>query len=62
MADTDGFMSSSEVCKYLGISTSCLNNLEKKGNLKPRRKLPTSHKRLYLKEDVDKFLKSITTN
>lgn len=62
MAGVNDFMSSSEVCEYLNISTSVLNGLEKTGKLKPKRKLPTSHKRLYLKEDVDRFLKSITTN
>lgn len=62
MTVNNDFMTSSEVCKYLDISTSVLNGLEKTGELKPQRKLPTSHKRLYLKEDVDKFLKSITTN
>jgi hypothetical protein len=55
-------MSSSEVRNYLHVSQSVLNGLEKNGKLKPRRILPTSHKRLYAREDVETFEKSIINN
>lgn len=54
------FMTSTEVCKYCQFSMSVLNKLEVEGSLKPKRKLPINHKRLYEKEDVDKFLEGIT--
>ena len=56
------YMSSSEVRNYLHVSQSVLNGLEKNGKLKPRRILPTSHKRLYAREDVEVFEKSIINN
>lgn len=56
-----GWMTSREVCKYCQFSMSVLNSLEKSGVLKPKRKLPINKRRLYNKEDVDKFLDSITT-
>lgn len=54
------YMSSTEVRNYLNVSQSVLNGLIKSGKLKPRRILPTNHKRLYAKEDVEAFEKSIT--
>lgn len=62
MSGNNDFMTSSDVCKYCNFSMSVLNNLDKRGILKPQRRLLTNRKRLYLKEDVDKFLKSISTN
>ena len=62
MSDDKYFMTSKEVCRYCNISISVLNKLERDGNLKPNRKLPINHRRLYTKEDVDKFLDSISTN
>lgn len=56
------YMSSSEVRNYLHVSQSVLNGLEKNGKLKPRRILSTSHKRLYAREDVETFEKSIINN
>lgn len=54
------YMSSSEVKNYLNVSQSVLNGLMRSGELKPRRILPTNHKRLYAMEDVKAFEKSIT--
>lgn len=54
------YMSSSEVRNYLNVSQSVLNGLLRDGKLKPRRILPTNHKRLYAREDVEAFEKSIT--
>lgn len=54
------YMSSSEVKNYLNVSQSVLNGLMRNGKLKPRRVLPTNHKRLYAREDVEAFEKSIT--
>lgn len=61
MLDSDKkFMTSRDVCQYCNFSVSVLNKLEKDGILKPKRKLSVNHRRLYKKEDVDKFLDSIT--
>lgn len=56
----DDYMSSKEVCKFCGFSLGLLNTLEKDGILKPRRVYPISHKRLYLKTDVEKFYDSMS--
>lgn len=56
------FMTSTEVCKYLDCSVSVLDRLERKGLLKPVRKLPTNKRRLYLQEDVDAYFDSIKSN
>lgn len=55
------FMTSTEVCKYCQFSMSVLNKLEAEGSLKPKRKLPINHRRLYEKEDVDRFLEGTIT-
>lgn len=55
------FMTSREVCNYCNFSMSLLNSLDKKGILKPRRRLPVTNRRLYVQADVDAFLKSIST-
>ena len=57
----ENLMTSREVCKYCGFSISVLNKLESDGILKPKRKLPCSNRRLYSKDDVEAFLKSIST-
>lgn len=54
------FLTSKQVAKYLGVSVSLINNLEKKGELIPRRKLPTNNRRLYALSDVDAFLARIS--
>ena len=56
------FMTSREVCNYCNFSMGLLNSLDKKGILRPRRRLPVTNKRLYVKEDIDAFLKSIATD
>jgi DNA-binding transcriptional MerR regulator len=56
------FMTSRQVAKYINVSVSLINSLEEKGQLVPRRKLPTNNRRLYAKSDVDAFLESISTN
>ena len=55
------FLSSLEICRLLQIDLSVLNRLEKEGILLPKRKLPLNGKRLYAKEDVDEYLRSIKT-
>ena len=60
MLVAEEFMTSRDVCRYVQISMSMLNGLEKSGALVPRRKLPTNNRRLYSKKDVDVFLDSIT--
>ena len=55
-------MTSREVCNYCNFSMGLLNSLDKKGILRPRRRLPVTNKRLYVKEDIDAFLKSIATD
>lgn len=54
------FMTSRQVAKYINVSVSLINSLEEKGQLVPRRKLPTNNRRLYAKSDVDAFLESIS--
>lgn len=56
------FMTSRQVAKYLGVSVSLINSLEEKGQLVPRRKLPTNNRRLYAQSDVDAFIDSISNN
>lgn len=61
-ADSDEvYMTSRQVAKYIGISVSLVNSLEEKGELLPRRKLPTNNRRLYTQSDVDAFLQKIST-
>lgn len=62
-ADDDGevYMGSRQVIAYAGITMSLLNSLEASGHLLPRRKIPTSGKRLYAQSDVDAFLDRIST-
>lgn len=60
--DNENFLTTYDVCNYLGISVTLLNSLEKKGNLLPARKLPMSNKRLYKAEDVMKFKESVQAN
>lgn len=55
------YLTSKEVCRMCQFSTSVLNALEASGELKPRRKLPTTGKRLYHIEDVENYLSSIST-
>lgn len=55
------FLTSKEVCRYCNFSMALLNKLERDGQLKPKRRLPMNHRRLYAKEDVDKFLENIST-
>lgn len=57
----DDFMTSTEVCQYLGCSVAVLNRLDKKNILKPIRRLPFNGKRLYSQNDIDRYLESITT-
>lgn len=59
--DGEVYMSSRQVTAYAGITISLLNSLEAQGHLLPRRKIPTSGKRLYAQSDVDRFLDSIST-
>lgn len=59
--DGETYLSSRQVRQYMGITISMLNNLEAKGYLLPRRRVPTSGKRLYAKSDVDRFVESIST-
>lgn len=59
--DGEVYMSSRQVTAYAGITISLLNSLEAKGHLIPRRKIPTSGKRLYALSDVDAFLARIST-
>lgn len=54
------FLSSIDVKKRLSVSYELVNILDRQGLLSPRRRLPLSHKRLYLKEDVDKFLETVS--
>lgn len=54
------FLTSRQVAKYIGVSVSLINSLEEKGQLIPRRKLPTNNRRLYAQSDVDAFLESIS--
>ena len=54
------FMTSRQVAKYINVSVALINSLEEKGQLVPRRKLPTNNRRLYAKSDVDAFLESIS--
>lgn len=56
------FLTSRQVAKYLGVSVSLINNLEKKGELIPRRKLPTNNRRLYALSDVNAFLARISSD
>ena len=60
--NNEAFMTSKDVCRYCGFSMSVLNKLEKDGILKPKRKLPINHRRLYRKIDVDNFVSSITNS
>ena len=60
--NNEAFMTRKDVCRYCGFSMSVLNKLEKDGILKPKRKLPINHRRLYRKIDVDNFLSSITNS
>lgn len=55
------YLTSKEVCVMCQFSVSVLNNLEVSGELKPRRKLPTTGKRLYHIDDVTKYLQTIST-
>ena len=57
--DNEDFLTSRQVCRYLGISVTLLNGLEKSGHLLPVRKMPLSNKRLYSAEDVRKFKESV---
>ncbi len=53
------FVTSKDICRRGGFSMSKLNGLEKKGVLKPVRKLTTNNRRLYLKKDVDAYFESL---
>lgn len=53
------FISSVDVMKKLGVSYKVLDSLDRQSLLSPRRRLPLSHKRLYLESDVEKFLEVI---
>lgn len=57
----NNYLTSREVCQMCQFSTSVLNNLETTGELKPRRRLPTTGKRLYFIEDVKAYLQGIST-
>ena len=57
--EKESFLTSRDVCDYLGISTTLLNGLEKSGYLKPARKMPLSNKRLYSADDVMSFKLSV---
>lgn len=57
--DSEDFLTSRQVCRYLGISVTLLNGLEKSGHLLPVRKMPLSNKRLYRLEDVTHFKESV---
>ena len=57
--ENENFLTSRQVCRYLGISVTLLNGLEKSGHLLPVRKMPLSNKRLYSAEDVAKFKESV---
>lgn len=56
------FLTSKQVAKYIGVSISLINSLEEKGELVPRRKLPTNNRRLYALSDVDAFLERISNH
>lgn len=57
--NNDEFITSGNVCNYLGISITLLNSLERSGHLVPARKMPLNNKRLYNVEDVVKFKESV---
>lgn len=59
MTENNNYLSTRDVADKLGISVTCLLNLEKKGSLKPYIRLPTG-KRLYLESEVDEFIKEIS--
>lgn len=56
------FMTSSEICKFFEFDISVLNRLGRRGLLTPKRKLPTSGKRLYAVEEVNEYAESIVNN
>jgi DNA-binding transcriptional MerR regulator len=56
------YMTSKETAKYMGVSVSMVNSLEEKGELVPRRKLPTNNRRFYAQSDVDAFLERISNH
>ena len=58
---TNNFLTSGDVCRMCQISPSVLNYLNEKKILVPKRKLPTTKKRLYLYSDVQAYIESITT-
>lgn len=59
--DDEEYLTSKQVARYIGVSVSLINSLEEKGELVPRRKLPTNNRRLYAQSDVDAFLQKIST-
>lgn len=60
--ENEEYLTSRETAEYLGVSLSLINSLEEKGQLVPRRKLPTNNKRLYAVSDIEAFLKRISNN
>lgn len=60
--NNEGYMTSTDVCRYMNVSMNVVNKLERDGHLKPKRKLQTNHRRYYLREDVIKFCESLSTN
>lgn len=59
MVEVDKMYTSGEVARQIGVSITTLKNWEEKGSLKPDRKLP-SGRRLYSKETVNNFIKSLS--
>lgn len=60
--ENEEYLTSRETAEYLGVSLSLINSLEEKGQLVPRRKLPTNNKRLYAVSDIEAFLQRISNN
>ncbi len=56
----EGILSIREVCSLLKCSTRFLDSLEKRGELMPVRRLPTSRKRFYCVDDVNAYLERIS--
>ena len=55
MAKINEFMTVGEASDYLGVSPTSLRRWDRAGKLRARRH-PVSRYRLYLKDDLDKFL------
>ena len=58
--EASDFVTAPEAARMISSSTNYINMLVRKGKLKPDRVLPTNHKRLFKRSDVEAYIQTMS--